>query len=165
MGIVHVRKTQIGELLLDSLHELLANLVLQVELLVVIALLHSGITANGADVDHAIAKLDESAALDWDVQVGDVVQDEAHELLVLVLSDPLDEAVAGEGHAHANGREAVLREAVVEEGRDGDAGGAELLLLLGEVGAADEANGDFVAEGGEELQHFSGDGLGETWLC
>jgi hypothetical protein len=32
-------------------------------------------------------------------------------------------------------------------------------LLLGEVGAADEADGDFVAQGGEELQHLGGDGL------
>ena len=32
-------------------------------------------------------------------------------------------------------------------------------MLLREVGAADEADGDFVAERGEELQHFGGDSL------
>ena len=32
-------------------------------------------------------------------------------------------------------------------------------MLFLEVGAADEADGDFVAERGEELQHFGGDAL------
>ena len=39
-----------------------------------------------------------------------------------------------------------------------------LLLLLREVRAADVADGDFLAEGGEEVQHFRGDGLRKmTW--
>ena len=161
-GLWNIRKTQIGEVFLDRLHELFANLVLEIELLILVAFLNRGIPANRAHVDHAVAELDESAALHRDVQVGDVVQDELDQLLVVVLADPLDEAVRRERHAHADGRQAVLREAEVEEGGDGDAGGAELLLLLGEVGAADEADGDFVAEGGEELQHLGGDGL-EGW--
>ena len=132
---------------------------LEIELLILVALLDRSIPANRADIDHAIAELDECATLHRDVQVGDVVQDELDQLLVVVLADPLDEAVRRERHAHADGRQAVLREAEVEEGGDGDAGGAELLLLLGQVGAADEADGDFVAEGGEELEDFGGDGL------
>lgn len=121
---------------------------LEIKLLVLVALLDRSIPSDRADIDHAIAELDESTALHGDVQVGDVVQDELDQLLVVVLADPLDEAVRRERHAHADGRQAVLREAKVEEGGDGNAGGAELLLLLGEVGAADETDGDFVAEGG-----------------
>jgi hypothetical protein len=141
-------------------HKLLANLVLEIKLLILVALLYRSVPANRADVDHAIAELDKRAALHRDLQVGDVVQDEAHQLLVIVLANPLDETVRRERHAHADGREPVLGEAVVEEGCDGDAGGAELLLLFGEIGAADEADGDFVAERGEELEHLGRDGLG-----
>ena len=35
-----------------------------------------------------------------------------------------------------------------------------MFLLFGEVGAADEAYGYFVAEGGEELEQFGFGGLG-----
>ena len=132
---------------------------LQIKLLILVALLHGSVPADRAHVDHAVPELDKRAALDGDVQVRDVVQDEAHELLVVVLADPLDERVRRERHAHADRRQAVLGEAEVEEVGDGDAGGAELLLLLGQVGAADEADGDFVAEGGEELEHLGGDRL------
>lgn len=155
----NIRKTQVRELLLDSLHEFLANLVLQIKLLVLIALLHRGVPANRAYVDHAVPELDESTPLHRNVQVRDVVQDEAHELLVVVLADPLDERMRRERHAHADGGQAVLGKAEVEEVGDGDARGAQLLLLLGEVGAADEANGDLVTEGGEELEHLGGDRL------
>lgn len=132
---------------------------LEIKLLVLIALLDCSIPANRAHIDHAITELDESAALDRDVQISHVVQNEAHQLLVVVLANPLDEAVRCEGNAHADGRETVLGKAEVEEGCDGDGRGAELLLLFGEVGAADETDGDFVAEGGEELEHLGRDGL------
>lgn len=132
---------------------------LEIKFLILIALLNRSIPANRAHIDHAIAELHKRAALHGDIQVGDVVQDELDQLLVVVLADPLDEAVRRERHAHADGGQPVLREAEVEEGGDGDAGGAELFLLLGEVGAADEADGDFMAEGGEELEHLRGDGL------
>jgi hypothetical protein len=155
----HVRKPQIRELLPHSLHKLLPNLMLQVELLILVPLLHRSIPANRAHIDHTVPELHESTSLDRDIQIRNIVQDEAHELFVVVLADPLDERVRGERHAHADGRQAVLGEAEVEEVGHGDAGGAELFLLLGEVGAADEADGDFVAEGGEELEHLGGDGL------
>ena len=41
--------------------------------LVVVALLGRGVAADGGDVDHAAAELDEGSALDGDVKVGDVV--------------------------------------------------------------------------------------------
>ena len=132
---------------------------LEIKLLVLIALLDRSIPANRAHIDHAIAELHKSTTLDRDIQISNVVQDELDQLLVVVLADPLDERVRRERYAHADRRQAVLGEAEVEEVGDGDAGGAELLLLLGQVGAADEADGDFVAEGGEELEHLGGDRL------
>jgi hypothetical protein len=82
------------------------------------------------------------------------MQDEPTEQFVLVLANPFDEARAGQRLAHFVGSEAILGEAKVEQGGDGDVCGAELFLLLGEIGAADEANGNFVAEGGEDLEDF-----------
>lgn len=52
-----------------------ADVVLNVVFLVVVAFLDGGVTADGGDVDHAVAEFDKGAALDGDVEVGDVVQD------------------------------------------------------------------------------------------
>lgn len=84
-----------------------------------------------------VPKFDKRPSLDRNIDAGNVHEAEVDELLVAVLAEPLDEAVAGERHAEPVGRQPVLREAEVEERRDGDGGRAELLLLLGEVGAAD----------------------------
>lgn len=85
------------------------------------------------------------------------MQAEVDELLVPVLADPADEAVGGERLAELVRRQPVLGEAEVEEGGDGGAGGlAELLFLLDEVGAADEADGALLAEGLEEEEDFGG---------
>lgn len=143
--------------LLEGGDKLLPDLGLLVKGLEVVPLLGAGVPADGADVNHAVAELDKSSPLDGDVEVGDVVQAEVCELLVLGLADPADEAVGGEGLAELVGREAVLGEAVVEEGGDRDAGRpAELLLLLDEVGAADEADGALLAEGLEEGEDLGG---------
>lgn len=83
------------------------------------------------------------------------MQDKVGQLLVLVLADPLDEAVGGQRLAQLVRGQAVLGEAVVKEGGDGHAGGlAELLFLLDEVGAADEADGALLAESLEEVEDF-----------
>lgn len=131
-----------AESLPESRDKLLSHLGVLVKGLKVISLLGARISAHGGDIDHAIAELDKGTPLHRDVQVGNVVKAEVCELLVLVLADPLDEAVAGHGLAELVGRQAILGEAEVEEGGDGDASGlAQLLLLLDEVGAADETDG------------------------
>ncbi len=146
---------------LEDLDKLLPHLGALVVRLKLVALLVARVAADGADVDHAVAELDEGAALDGDVEVGNVVQDKVGELLVLGLADPLDEAVGGQRLAELEGREAVLGEAKVKERRDGRAGGAaELLLLLDEVGAADEADGALLAQGAQDGEDLGGGALG-----
>lgn len=151
----NIRKSQVAEFLLENSNELLSNLGILVVGLKLVSLLGAGVSADGADVDHAVTELNKGSSLDRDVQVGNVVQDEVGKLLVLVLTNPLDEAVGGERLAQLVCGQAVLGEAVVEEGGDRHAGGlAELLLLLDEVGAADETNGALLAEGLEEVEDF-----------
>lgn len=161
----NIRKSQAAKFLLENSNELLADLGVLIVGLKVVSLLGAGVSAHGADVDHAVTELDEGSSLDGDVQVGNVVQDEVGKLLVLVLTNPLDKAVGGERLAQLVCGQAVLGEAVVEEGGDRHASGlAELLLLLDEVGAADEANGALLAEGLEEVEDF-GRGILERVGC
>ena len=87
------------------------------------------------------------------------MQDKTDKLLVLVLANVLDEAVGGERLAQLVRRQAVLGEAEVEERGHVHRRRAELLLLLDQVGTADEADGAFLAEGRKEGEHFGGDGL------
>ena len=108
------------KLLPQSRHELLPDLVLQIKLLIIIPLLSARIPANGADIDHPIPEFDEGASLDGDVKLREISQDEVHQLLVLVLAEPLDEGVRFERDAELECREAVFREAVVEERGDVD---------------------------------------------
>jgi hypothetical protein len=143
----------VGKALLEGGDKGLTNLGGLVVGFEVVALLGGGVTADGADVDHAVAELDKGAALDGDVEVGDIVEAEVGELLVLVFADPADEAVRGKGLAQLEGRQAVLGEAKIEESRNGNAGWlAELLLLLLQVGAANEANGALLTELLEDVE-------------
>ena len=154
------RQTQIRKLLLDRLNKRLPNPMLQVKLLILHPLLHTRIPANRTNINHPIPELHKRTPLHRNIQIRDVSKQEIDQLLVRVLAEPLDERMRGQRHAHTDSGEPVLREAEVEEGGYRDAGGAELLLLFGEVRAANEADRDFVAEGGEELEHFWGNGLG-----
>lgn len=152
-----------AEFLLEHSDKLFAHLGVLVVGLKLVALLVAGVTADGADVDHAVAELDKGAALDGDVEVGNVVQHKVGELLVLGLAEPLDEAVGGQGLAELEGREAVFGEAEIKQRRDGRAGGpADLLLLLGEVGAADEADGALLAQSAQDGEDLGGGALGDT---
>ena len=153
------RQAKVGESSVDVVDKLLANAVLEIVLLVLVALLDAGVTTDGADVDHAIAELDEGTALLGDLEVGNVVQDELDELLVGLLADPLDERCRGERDAHAVCGQTVLGEAEVEKAGDGDGSSAELFLLLDEIATANEANGDLVTELRQESEHLRRDSL------
>lgn len=81
------------ESLLKDSDKLLADLGVLVVLLEVVSFLCAGVTADGADVDHAVAELDKGSTLDRNVEIGDVVEDKVGELLVLLLTNELDEGV------------------------------------------------------------------------
>lgn len=162
-GQWYARQSQVAETLLESLDELLSNSSLLVESLKVVSLLCASIATNRGDIDHAVSELNKGSALDGDIQIGDVVQAEVDELLVLVLANPLDEAVGLQRRAKLEGRQSILGEAEVEELGDAHAGGlAELLLLLSEVGAADVASRALGAEGLKESENLGGGGLLEA---
>jgi len=80
-----VCEAEVGERFLELCDHGGADVVLDVVGLVVVALLDRGVTADGGHVDHAVAELDEGAALDGDVEVGDVVEDPVQELLLALL--------------------------------------------------------------------------------
>jgi hypothetical protein len=70
-----VCEAQVGECLLELCDHGGPDVVLNVVGLIVVALLDRGVTADGGDVDHAIAELDKRTALDWNIEVGNVVED------------------------------------------------------------------------------------------
>jgi len=59
-----VRQVQIGKLLLHFGHHGFANLVLQIEFLVIVALFATAVAPNGGNVEHAAAEFKERAALE-----------------------------------------------------------------------------------------------------
>jgi hypothetical protein len=81
------------ESLFEDSDELLTDLGILVVLLEVVSFLCAGVTADGADVDHAVAELNKGSALDRNVEISNVVKDKVGELLVLLLSNVLDEGV------------------------------------------------------------------------
>ena len=108
----------------------------------------------------SIPEFNKSPRLDRTLDIRNISQTKVHQLLILLLSQPANEAIAGQRLPKSYSRQAIFSEAEIEEACDGDRGCAELFLLFDEIGAANEAYGAFMAEGGEELQHFGGDGLG-----
>lgn len=102
-----------------------------------IALLNTRITTNRADIDHAIAELNESATFLRQFDLRDISKTEVSKLLVFLLAEPSNEAVAVERLAQTVSHEAVFGEAEVEESGDIYCVRAQLLLLFDEVGTAD----------------------------
>lgn len=84
------------------------------------------------------------------------MQHKLDKALVLLLAQPPNEACRRESFAHFVRCEPVLSEAKVEERGDWNIGLAELFLLLGKIGAADEADGNLLAELVQEGEHLGG---------
>lgn len=108
-----VGQIEVGKLLLQRRDHRLAHSRPLVEPLELVALLLRAVAADRAHVEHAIAELDERAALDRDVEVGDVAQDEIDELFQIVLAEELLEGLDLEQLSRLVGDEAVLGEDVV----------------------------------------------------
>lgn len=157
MQRAYSRQSQIPEPLPQHTHHRLPNPILQIKPLVLIPLLRTRIPPHGANIHHPIPKLHKRPPLNRYIQIRYIMQDKIHQLFVFRLAQPSDERVCCEWSTEFVGRESVFREAVVEERGYGLVGwDAELFLLLGEVGAADEADGYFLPERGEESEHFWG---------
>lgn len=154
-----IRETIIRELSLQCLDKLLADVMLQIELLILRPLIIASITSDRADVNHAIPEFHKSTSHNRQVQFRNVLQAELDELLVFVFSEPANEGGRGEGLAETDCGETVFGEAEIEEGCYVYGAGAELFLLFGEIGAADVADGDFLAKRREEGEHCGGDCL------
>lgn len=86
-------KAILVETLAKLLDQLRANSQLGIKLGKGQTLIVRAVTANGRDVDHAVAVLDEGATLHRNIQVSKVVQSELEELLILVLAQELDKAL------------------------------------------------------------------------
>ena len=129
-----VRQAQVGKLLAQHLDELGPAPGLVVPFVELVSVGFAGVPADGGHVDHAVAELDEGAAHGGQaLEFRDVAQDELGEFLVVGFADVLEEGGALEGLAEAEGGQAVLGEAEVEERCDGDRRGSELFLLFEEV--------------------------------
>lgn len=106
-----------------------------------------------------IPKLDKRPPLDGAIDFGQIPKAEIHQLLVFLFPQPAHKVLAGQWLPEPVRRQPVFGEAKVEERGDGDLRGSELLLLFLQVGPADKADGAFVTESGEELEHRRGDAL------
>ena len=108
----------------------------------------------------SIPEFDKRPCLNRTLDIRNISQTKIHQFLILLLPQPTNEAIARQRLPQPYSRQAIFREAEIEEPRDGDRACPELFLLFGEIGAAYETYGAFMAEGGEELKHFGGDTLG-----
>ena len=151
------RETQvhIGELSPKRLNEGFAHAGSLVELLELIALLLRAVAPDWAHVNHAVAELDEGAALDRDVEISDVVQDEVDESLETILPQVLVDTLLLNLDSELVCVESILCEAPI-----GciDHRGSHLLPHLDEVAAGDDAEVDsFRSHLRDSLEHLWGD--------
>lgn len=94
----------------------------------------AGITANRADIDHTVPEFNEgSTHVGKALEFGNVSQAELCKLLVLLLTEPLDEGVGGELFAQTEGSEAVFGEAEIKEGSNREGGCSQLFLLFDQI--------------------------------
>eukprot|EP00353_Schmidingerella_taraikaensis_P017146 CAMPEP_0185603994 /NCGR_PEP_ID=MMETSP0436-20130131/2960_1 /TAXON_ID=626734 ORGANISM="Favella taraikaensis, Strain Fe Narragansett Bay" /NCGR_SAMPLE_ID=MMETSP0436 /ASSEMBLY_ACC=CAM_ASM_000390 /LENGTH=145 /DNA_ID=CAMNT_0028234701 /DNA_START=351 /DNA_END=789 /DNA_ORIENTATION=+ len=108
-----------GELLSELLDEGLAHERRLVVLLELVALRLGAVAANRAHIDHSVAELNESATLDRNVEICDVVKAEVDESLQVVFTQVQVEALLFNSLALFVGVEAVLSEAIVGAFCDG----------------------------------------------
>ncbi len=122
----------------------------QVEHFVVVSLRLGAVAADRRHVNHAISELNKSASLDGQVEVRDVVQAEVDQRLDVLLAQVAAEAVLSDQLAVLVGHQPILGEAIVHLVDDVL---PHLLLLLGQVGAPDDAHHHLGSQLGEEGLH------------
>ena len=110
IGQIEVRKCA-----LQVSDKVFSNVVGQVELLKLQALLVAAVPAYGRDVDHSITVLQESAPLPWDVQLGHVQKDSIDKFLVGFLAYLLYERSARQLLILAESSRPILGKAKVKK--------------------------------------------------
>lgn len=85
-----------------------------------VPLVNTSASSDRADVDHSVTELNEGSTLLGELHIRNIFQTEVHHVLVLVLTQPLNEAVAGKRLAQTNCRQAILGEAEVKKTGDID---------------------------------------------
>lgn len=102
-----------------------------------VPLLDAGISPHRTDVDHSVTELNKSATFFRELHVRNILEAEVHQLLILILTEPLDETITGKGFSEAVCGQAVFGKGEIEEGGNWRRGCAELFLLFSKVGATD----------------------------
>jgi len=97
--------------------------------------------------------------LDGRVNIGNVVQDEPGQLLVLFLSDMTDETLASELFSHLVSGQTVLSKSIVERVDGTGTGNGELFLDLDEVGTTNKGDDTFFSQVLKKLDHLGFGGL------
>ena len=72
------RKSQVRELLLQHFDHLLPDMVLLVVPLILVPLVHGRVPANRTHIYHAVPELNKRAALDWNIQIRNVPEQEVY---------------------------------------------------------------------------------------
>ncbi len=86
-------QTIVGELYLEDVDKLLADLVNCVVLIELFPFFLAAVAADRAHVDHPRAVLDKRPSLHWDVEIGDVDQTEVDELAQSVFAQMILDAL------------------------------------------------------------------------
>lgn len=134
-----VRQVHLGELGAQARNHLLAHAVLAVVRMERVALVARALAPDRAHVQHAVAELDEGAALHRQLQLGQVAQHEVDEALQRRLAQVRGDRLLAHLDALLDLHQPVLREDVVEAVED--RAPVQLLEHLLQVGAAHDADG------------------------
>ena len=111
-----VGEVEVCEPLVHGADHVAADVVGEIVLFEFDSLCLRAVSSDGRHVEHPRAELNEGAALDRDVEVGDVVQHEVDQLLQLRLAQMSLERLCGERCALLERNQTVLREHVVPLG-------------------------------------------------
>jgi hypothetical protein len=130
----HIRKSDVREFFLDRSNHVLSALALLVPSFELVSFRFTGVTADWADIDHAVAKLNERTPHARETfQLREISQNKLGQLLVFLFPQPLYERVGSHFLAFPEVREPILGEAEVEEAGGRKRRLSQLFLLLDKI--------------------------------
>mmetsp|Transcript_87863 Transcript_87863/g.253415 ORF Transcript_87863/g.253415 Transcript_87863/m.253415 type:complete len:233 (+) Transcript_87863:191-889(+) len=154
-------QVQVRELLSHLCHHVFPNIVRQIELLELVALLSAAVPADRRQVQHALTELDEGPSLDGDVEVGNVPQGPVDDPLQVLFTEMSDDTRLADLLAVFVREQSVLGEAVVKHVR----AVPQLLLLLVQVRPSDHADANPFAQRLQVLDCLRRDDLARFRQC